>query len=126
MRELRREDFDGNAALETGVAGMKDLSHPAGLDAGDDFVAAQLPCFHGVQLRASDEAANRMRLAACFYGPENGTPHRVTRLSRIQLEFWIDCQSARKVSAALPFALRCAMDEGEVLVCGYFSRVAKP
>jgi len=36
--EMRRENFDGNDALEASIAGFVDLAHAAGADGGLDFV----------------------------------------------------------------------------------------
>src|SRR6185503_6070569 len=38
MCELRRQDLDGDAAIEPGVAGAVDLAHPARAERPDDLV----------------------------------------------------------------------------------------
>lgn len=38
---MRRQDFDGYAAVQTGVASAIDLSHPPGAEGRDDFVGAE-------------------------------------------------------------------------------------
>ena len=42
-REGRRQDFDGDVAVQTGIARAVDLAHPTGAKRGEDFVAAK-PC----------------------------------------------------------------------------------
>ena len=39
--QLFRQDFDGNQAIEPGVARLIDLAHAAGADQPDDFVGAE-------------------------------------------------------------------------------------
>ncbi len=40
-REMGRQDFDGDVAIELGVAGAIDLAHRAGAEGADDFVDAK-------------------------------------------------------------------------------------
>ena len=46
--QVRMEDLDGDLAPQDGVVRPKDLTHPAGGDAGDDLIAAVDGCLdHG-------------------------------------------------------------------------------
>jgi hypothetical protein len=38
IRKMRRQNFDGDDAIESRVAGAVHLTHPAGAYAGEDFV----------------------------------------------------------------------------------------
>ena len=40
-RQVRRDDFDGDASIEPGIARLVDLAHATGANEGDDFVVPQ-------------------------------------------------------------------------------------
>ena len=41
-RQVRRQNFDGDVAIKTGVAGTIDLAHTASAEAAENFVRAEL------------------------------------------------------------------------------------
>src|SRR3954466_13657218 len=58
--------------------------------------------------------------------PEHRAPHRVPGFRRLQVERRIDLERLAKLVAALPLALRGAVDEGEMLVRARALPVAQP
>jgi hypothetical protein len=56
--DFTREDFDGNRAVETSIAGLVDFAHAAGAERADDFIRTDPD--------AGVEGHARLSLLGCF------------------------------------------------------------